>query len=101
MPLVRYLPAAISDLHDIWLYIYRESGSLVAADGIVERIDETAQAYAQQPLLGELRTELADHLRSFVIGNYVGFYLPRENGIEIIQIIHGARDIPAHFRSRW
>lgn len=101
MSQVRYLSAAGSDLHDIWLYVYRESASLVSADRVVQQIEETAQQYAHQPLLGELRAEFTEGLRCFAAGNYVVFYLPTESGIEVIQIIHGARDIPGHFRNRW
>jgi len=35
-------------------------------------------------------------LRRFPVtdfGNYLVFYLPRRDGIEVIRVIHGARDI--------
>ena len=36
-------------------------------------------------------------LRSLPIGNYVVFYLPIENGIEIVRVLPGMRDIDAFF----
>lgn len=98
MPRVRYLPEAESDLHGIWQYVHHESQSLQIADRLIARIDTAAATYATHPHLGELRPDLADRVRSFGVGNYVVFYVPSEDGIEIIQVIHGARDIPIHFR---
>ena len=48
--------------------------------------------------MGQVRPELASGVRSFPVGKYVVFYLPMEEGIEVVQVIHAARDIPAVFR---
>jgi len=93
-----YLPEAEEDLFHIWRYVFEESKSLKAADGIVDSIDDMCQLYAKQPTLGELRHDLAALVRCFPVGKYVVFYVPRDAGIEVIQIVHGARDIPIHFR---
>jgi hypothetical protein len=39
-------------------------------------------------------TELAEGVRSFVIGNYVAFYIPMANGIQLLRVPHSARDAP-------
>ena len=52
---------------------------------------------AGQPLLGRLCPELAPNLRSFPVGNYVIFYRPIDNGIEVARVLHGARDIDSLF----
>jgi len=49
--------------------------------------------------MGRLRDELADGLRSFPVGRYVIFYRPIPKGIEIVRVLHGARDLDAIFRS--
>ena len=49
------------------------------------------------PQLGRKREELLPHLRSFPLGNYVIFYRLMENEIEIVRILHGARDFPPLF----
>jgi hypothetical protein len=49
--------------------------------------------------MGRLRPELAPHLRSFPIGNYVIFYRLTQEGIEVARVLHGARDIDALFRA--
>jgi len=48
---------------------------------------------AKQPLLGQLRSDLADDLRMFSVGNYVVLYYPTRNGVAVAQVVHGARDI--------
>jgi plasmid stabilization system protein ParE len=30
---------------------------------------------------------------AFAIGNYVIFYLPTQDGIDVVRVLHGARDI--------
>jgi hypothetical protein len=37
-------------------------------------------------------------LRCFTVAGFVVFYLATADGIEVIQIIHGGRDLPTHFR---
>jgi len=41
--------------------------------------------------------ELLDGLRSFPIGKYVIFYVPRSRGIEVVRVLHGARDLKLFF----
>jgi toxin ParE1/3/4 len=35
---------------------------------------------------------LASGLRSFPVGRYVIFYMPTPKGVEIVRVLHGARD---------
>jgi toxin ParE1/3/4 len=68
------------------------------ADRLIDAIDDAASTYAGQPHLGVPRSELAKDVRCFPVGSYVVFYLAAGDGIEVIQVIHGSRDIPLHFR---
>jgi toxin ParE1/3/4 len=36
-------------------------------------------------------------LRSLSVGNYLIFYRPLADGIEIVRVLHGARDIDSLF----
>jgi toxin ParE1/3/4 len=36
-------------------------------------------------------------LRSFAVGRYVIFYLAIPGGVQIVRVLHGARDIEAAF----
>ena len=88
-------PQAEADLIEIWTYIAQDS--LTRADKLLDEIDEKSQMLAQSPFIGKTRDELGPTIRSFPIGNYVLFYQPIEDGIEIIRVLHGARDIEALF----
>ncbi|MBX9791771.1 MAG: type II toxin-antitoxin system RelE/ParE family toxin [Pirellulales bacterium] len=93
-----YLPDAIEDLHQIWAYIVGQTESVEIADRLIDSIDNVASLYAANPALGTARNDLAPGLRCFVVARYVVFFLPLTGGIEIVQVIHGSRDIPARFR---
>ena len=58
---------------------------------------ETMQKLAQFPLVGKERAEILEGLRSFPVNNYVIFYRSVDNGIEVIRVLHGARDIESLF----
>ena len=88
-------PQAEADLIEIWTFIAQDSPT--RADMLLDEIDEKLQTLAQSPFIGRARDELGPPIRSFPIGNYVLFYHPIEDGIEIIRVLHGARDIEALF----
>ena len=48
--------------------------------------------------MGRARPELAAELRSLPVGKYTIFYLPLSNGVQIVRVLHGARDIDAIFQ---
>jgi toxin ParE1/3/4 len=48
---------------------------------------------ARQPGLGRHREELAPAIQSFSIGRYIIFYRAVASAIEIVRVLHGARDI--------
>ncbi|MEH2142399.1 type II toxin-antitoxin system RelE/ParE family toxin [Nostoc sp.] len=50
------------------------------------------------PKMGRLRDELAPFLRSFPVKNYLIFYCPIDEGIEIVRILHGSQDIETIFQ---
>ena len=85
--------AAENDLAEIYDYIARDS--CAAADRVIDSFREKFKLLPERPLLGELRTEIAPDLRSFVAGNYVVFYRPAKTGVEIARILHAARDVDA------
>ena len=86
------------DLLETWLYIAENNPR--AANRLTEEIDKRCQMLAQYPLAGTIRDELAPNLYSFPVGTYVIFYRPTDRGIELIRVIHGARDLPSMFPTR-
>jgi toxin ParE1/3/4 len=43
--------------------------------------------------MGRARHELLVNLLSFTVKNYVIFYQPITEGIEVLRVLHGARDV--------
>lgn len=86
---------AAADILDIWGQI--AEGSLEQADRWVDKLDEKFQLTATQPLMGRARDELAVDIRSFPFGRYVIFYAPIEDGIDVVRVLHSARDVDAGF----
>jgi toxin ParE1/3/4 len=95
---VTYLSDALEDLHAIWDYVADKCQSIDVADRLIDAIDDAASTYSGQPHMGVPRPELAKDVRCFPVGSYVVFYVATSDGIEVIQVIHGSRDIPVHFR---
>ena len=47
--------------------------------------------------MGRMREELRPQIRSLAVPPYIVFYRPQPDVIEIIRVLHGARDIDAIF----
>lgn len=88
-------PRAKSDLIEIWDYIAEDSET--RADAFVAKIHEKFLVLADQPGIGRLRNELGKDIRSFPVGRYVIFYRPLAEGIEVVRVLHGSRDVDALF----
>jgi toxin ParE1/3/4 len=88
-------PQAAEDVAEIWDYIADDS--LSAADRWIDRLDEQFQVLATQPLMGRAQDELIAGIRSFPFGRYVIFYSPLRDGIDVVRVLHSARDIDAAF----
>lgn len=96
MALVVKRPLTELDLLDIWDYIADDS--MDRADEFLDRIEGKLQTLALNPGMGRRREELLSGLRSFTIGNYVAFYREIEEGIDVIRVLHGSRDIEEVFK---
>jgi toxin ParE1/3/4 len=95
MPSIVIRPKALADLVEIWAYIAEDSPR--QADALAAAIDREIRGLARHPLIGRARPELLTDLRSLPFGRYVIFYLPRKRGIEVVRVLHGARDLEPLF----
>ncbi|MGH6739904.1 MAG: type II toxin-antitoxin system RelE/ParE family toxin [Bradyrhizobium sp.] len=86
-------PQAEVDLFAIWDFIAADSAR--AADALINRIEAAFDMLAETPFAGRARGDLVRDLRSFPVGNYIIFYLPRPDGIEVLRVVHGRQDIDA------
>ena len=88
-------PEAETDVIDIWGFMAEDS--IAEADRWVDRLDERLQLWATQPMIGRARDELAPGIRSMAFGRYVVFFAPIHDGIDIVRVLHGSRDIDEIF----
>jgi toxin ParE1/3/4 len=86
---------ARSDLIEIWQCIARDSDR--AADAMLDRIQRGFEVIATFPHGGTARPELLEGLRCYSVGNYVVYFRPRADGVEVLRVLHGARDVGATF----
>jgi toxin ParE1/3/4 len=89
----RKSPRSETDVTAIWDFIAADS--IKAADTVLARIDAAFDMLADTPFAGRPRRDLAPNLRSFPVGNYIIFYVPIADGIEVVRVMHGHRDIDA------
>lgn len=89
----RKSPQAEIDITAIWDFIAADS--IKAADGLIDRIDRAFDMLADTPLAGRSRDELRPNLRSFPVGNYIIFYVPLPDGVEVVRVMSGRQDIDA------
>jgi toxin ParE1/3/4 len=93
--------AAAADLLEHFVYIGENSEA--AAQRFLEKAKETIRLLASQPEMGRLmhfRNPLLAGIRMFPVKDfekYLIFYRPLRHGIEVVRVVHGARDLPALF----
>ena len=83
---------ARDDLDAIWAYIAVEQDREQAADRLIERFHEAFELLAHNPLIGEQQSDLYPDMRMFTVRNFVLFYRPIASDIELVRVLHGARD---------
>lgn len=92
MPVVVYSAEARRDLQDIWLWL-RDAAGEATADIIHDRIVDRIGQLADQPMMGPRRQDIDADARHLICDSWVAFYRIRENRVEIVRILHGARDV--------
>ena len=80
-----------------------EHGSAETAQRFLDATQKTFEALARMPKAGALcafRSPVLRPIRRWPVKdfeNWLIFYLARRNGVEIVHLIHGARDIESLF----
>lgn len=88
--IVRF-PRAEEDLIQTWRYIAEDSEA--AADRLLDRFADVARKLSTHPEAGRPRPELAEGLRSFVVGNYVLFYRATASQFIVVRVLSRYLDI--------
>lgn len=91
MSRVVYSDIAKVDLREIWDHV--SDDSQFQADRLIERFRSKLEHLAKWNTLGRPRPEMARNCRSYPFGKYCFFFRPIDNGIEVIRVIHSARDL--------
>ena len=92
-------PEAKADLRDILLDIADDSPG--TAERLRYELQEALQRLGQSPGIGHYHEELLDRrYRFWNFYSYVVCYVWERKPIQIIAVVHGARDLTAFFSSR-
>ncbi len=100
-PKARIRPLATRDLEEAVQFL--DARSATASDRFLEDFFQATTLLAERPRLGPVRRRSGrlKGLRSWPLtksGPYVIFYLPIDDGIVVIRVLHGARDVDRELR---
>jgi toxin ParE1/3/4 len=102
MKKVVFLPRALDDVRETAIYLALETSDTVAAR-FLDAAESVARTLAGAPGIGRLcsfrNPQLKDLRRLPVSGfdNWLVFYRASKERIEVVRILHGARDIDSIF----
>jgi len=92
-------PDALQDLQDIWDFIALDNAS--AADQHEDQFFNAFEKLARQPRMGHTRSDLTERdVRFWPTGSYLIVYREGPTALQILAILHGARDVPEVIRKR-
>ncbi len=92
---IQRTPRADQDLEELWFFIAQDDPA--AADRWIDTLEEKIRLLADNPLMGPARPDIARELRYHPVGNHLLLYRVIQGGIEIVRVVHGARDLLDRF----
>ena len=87
----RLSPQAKSELEAIGDHIAEDSPA--NAERFIERLTAKFVALGRHPRIGRARPELRSDLRSLPYGAYLILYRLMDDGVEIVRVVHAARNL--------
>jgi toxin ParE1/3/4 len=88
---IRRTPRAAQDLEEIWLHVARENPD--AADSLLDALETRLVLLADHPMMGPARSDVAPDMRYHPVGQYLLLNRIVKGGIELVRVLHGARDL--------
>lgn len=88
---IQRTPRADQDLEELWFFIAQDDPA--AADRWIDTLEEKIRLLADNPLMGPARPDIARELRYHPVGNHLLLYRVIQGSIEIVRVVHGARDL--------
>lgn len=95
MPQYLISPEALHDLEEIVDYFTERN--IAAGDRLLNEFSKKCRYLIQFPLIGRSYSQIRSYLRGIPMQNYIIFYRIIDNGIEIMRVIKGDRDLEAFF----
>ena len=93
----QFTPQAADDLAEIWSYIAKDNPE--AADRVEEAAFRACELLSTSPLAGRVRADLTSlPVRFWSVlpyRNYLIVYDPSATPLQILRILHAARDLPS------
>jgi toxin ParE1/3/4 len=90
---IRRFPRAIRDADEILGYIAADN--VAAAERFAERLVRATDRLAGFPESGAPHPEIGDRVRGIVVARYLVLYRVGPDSVDILRILHGARDLTA------
>ncbi len=98
MRTLSFTSAADNDLGDIAFFIADASGSREAGTDFTRQLTDKCEHIARLGgILGSARPELRADIRSVPCKGYVIFFRYLGQHMEIVNVLHGSRDLTAYF----
>jgi toxin ParE1/3/4 len=89
----RLSPEAARDIREIWAYIADDN--IPAARRVRLLIFDACRMIARNPGIGHKREDLTEKPVLFwATGSYLIAYNPARRPIEVVRVVHAARDVP-------
>lgn len=95
LPVIR-TPRAALDVIEILERMERRSSS--AARRLEQSLRQRFELLGKVPGMGRSRDDLHPGMKSVVVDRYVIFFRVTDVAVEILRVLHGARDLEAIFR---
>ncbi len=86
---------AEEDLIEIWGDIAQHNP--IAADNYLKLLGDNIDSLFDMPERGSLRDDLLPNVRVLVEGKYLIFYRVNGKAVEVLRVLHGARDLSQIF----
>jgi len=86
---------AVRDLEELCDYLAQNLPQ--AASRIFDSIRQRCKLLSQFPNMGKSYDRLTPNLRGSGIEDYIIFYYPRQDGINVVRIVSGYRDLETLF----
>jgi toxin ParE1/3/4 len=86
---------AIRDMEQILDYL--ANTNINAGEKFLEEFSKKCRYLTQFPLMGRSYREIRPYLRGLPMKNYIIFYRLTEQGLEIMRVVKGERDLEAFF----